>query len=216
MESGGVETRFRYNQDFRSIYAMVPSTIALLLVFIPAILMALEIVREKELGSIVNLYVTPVRGIEFLLGKQLPYVALAMANYLCLVAMAVLLFGVPLKGSVAALTLGALLYVTATTGIGLLVSAFTKTQIAALFGTAIVIMMPATQFSGMLVPVSSLSGGPALLGTVFPTTYFLQISVGAFTKSLHFAQLLPSLLALAAFIPVLTALSLFFLPEQDR
>jgi ribosome-dependent ATPase len=214
--SGIAETRFRYNQDFKSIYAMVPSSIALLLIFIPSILMALGVVREKELGSIINLYVTPVRGIEFLLGKQLPYVALAMANYLCLVIMAVFLFGVPLKGSLAALTLGALLYVITATGIGLLVSAFTKTQIAALFGTAIVIMMPATQFSGMLVPVSSLTGGAAIIGQGFPTSYFLQISVGVFTKSLHFAELSPSLLALAAFIPILTVLSLLFLPEQDR
>jgi ribosome-dependent ATPase len=215
-DAASIETRFRYNQDFKSIYAMVPSTIAILLVLIPAILMALGIVREKELGSIINLYVTPVRGIEFLLGKQLPYVAIAMMNYLCLVGLAVILFGVPLKGSFAALTLGTFLYVTATTGIGLVVSAFTKTQIAALFGTAIVTMMPATQFSGMLVPVSSLSGAAAIIGQGFPTSHFLQISVGTFTKSLHFGDLAQSMLALAAFVPVLTLLSLVLLPKQGR
>lgn len=212
----GIETRFRYNQDFKSVYAMVPGVIALLLIFIPAILMALGVVREKELGSITNLYVTPTRRAEFLLGKQLPYIVLALFNFVGLVLTAVLLFGVPLKGSFVALALGALLYVTATTGIGLLVSAFTRTQVAALAGTAILIMLPATQFSGMIVPVSSLSGAARAIGSLFPMTYFLTISVGTFTKALGLASLLRPLLALAAFIPVLTALAILALPKQER
>ena len=165
-----IETRFRYNQDFDSVYAMVPSSMALLLVMIPAILMAVAIVREKELGSIINLYVTPVTRIEFLAGKQLPYIAVAMGNFVVLFLMALFLFGVPLKGSFATLALGALLYVTTTTGIGMLVSAFTRTQIAALVGTAVVTTVPAIQFSGMLTPVSSLSGAPAIVGQGFPMT----------------------------------------------
>jgi ribosome-dependent ATPase len=211
-----LETRFRYNQDFKSLYAMVPGTIAILLVFIPAVLMALGVVREKELGSITNLYVTPTRRSEFLLGKQLPYILLAMLNYGLLVATAVLVFGVPLKGSLPALTLAALLYVTATTGIGLLMSAFTRTQIAALFGTAIVTTVPAMQFSGLIVPVSALTGGAAVIGKFFPTTYFLTASVGVFTKALSLRDLLPTLLALAGFIPVLAALSIAALRRQER
>ncbi|MGA2792598.1 MAG: ABC transporter permease, partial [Roseiarcus sp.] len=210
-----IEIRFRYNQDFDSIYAMVPGSIALLLVMIPAILMALAIVREKELGSITNLYVTPVTRMEFLLGKQIPYVAVAMTNFGLLSLMAVFLFGVPLKGSFPTLFLGALLYVTATTGIGMLISAFCRTQIAALFGTAILTMLPATQFSGMISPVSSLTGLPALMGRGFPMTYFLKISVGAFTKGLGFGDLAGSLLALVVFIPILTVLSLLLLREQE-
>jgi ribosome-dependent ATPase len=211
-----LETRFRYNQDFKSLYAMVPGTIAILLVVIPAILTALGVVREKELGSITNLYVTPTRRTEFLLGKQLPYVLLAMLNFGLLVAITVLLFGVPLKGSLPALTLAALLYVTATTGIGLLLSAFTRTQIAALFGTVILTTVPAQQFSGLIVPTSALTEGAAVLGTLFPTTYFLRASVGVFTKALGLRDLLPTLLALAAFIPVLTGLSVIALRKQER
>ena len=165
-----IETRFRYNQDFKSVYAMVPSTMAMLLVLIPAILMALAIVREKELGSIINLYVTPVTRIEFLLGKQLPYIAVALVNFAVLFLMALFVFDVPLKGSFPTLALGAVLYVTTTTGYGMLISSFTRTQIAALFGTAILTIVPATQFSGMLTPVSSLSGAGAVIGHVFPMT----------------------------------------------
>ncbi len=210
-----LEIRFRYNQDFESIYAMVPGTMALLLVEIPAILMALAVVREKELGSITNLYVTPVTRLEFLLGKQLPYIAVSMVNFVILLLMAVFVFDVPLKGSLPALVVGALLYVAATTGIGMLISSFTRSQIAALFGTAILTILPASQFSGMLVPVASLEGFPAMFGRTFPAMYFLRVSVGTFTKGLGFADLAPSLIALAIFPPVLIGLSLLFLRKQD-
>jgi ribosome-dependent ATPase len=211
-----IETRFRYNQDFDSIFAMVPSTIALLLVMIPAILMAVAIVREKELGSIINLYVTPVTRIEFLAGKQLPYIGIAMSNFAVLFLMALFLFGVPLKGSFAALASGALIYVTATTGYGMLISAFTQTQIAALVATAIATSVPAVQFSGMVTPVSSLTGFAAIMGQSFPMTYFRRISVGTFTKGLGFDDLGASLLVLACFIPVFMLISLAFLRKQER
>nr|WP_244532335.1 ribosome-associated ATPase/putative transporter RbbA [Methylocapsa palsarum] len=210
-----IEVRFSYNQDFDSIYAMAPGSMALLLALIPAILMALAIVREKELGSITNLYVTPVTRLEFLLGKQLPYIGVAMVNFALLFLIIVFLFRVPLKGSFPALLLGALLYVTSTTGIGMLVSAFCRTQIAALFGTAIVTVLIATQFSGMMTPVSSLAGFPAIMGRCFPMTYFLKISVGAFTKALGFIEMQGSLLTLAVFIPILIGLSLIVLRKQE-
>jgi ribosome-dependent ATPase len=210
-----IETRFGYNQDFKSVYAMVPSTLALLLVLIPAILMALSIVREKELGSITNFYVTPVNGIEFLIGKQLPYIAVGLVNFAVMLLMALFVFRVPLKGSFPTLALGALLYVTTTTGYGMLISSFTRTQIAALFGTAILTFVPAMQFSGMLTPVSSLSGPGAIIGHIFPMTYFLEISVGTFTKGLGFEDLRINLIELAIFIPVLTLMSLAFLRKQE-
>jgi ribosome-dependent ATPase len=211
-----IEIRFKYNQDFDSIYAMVPSTIALELALFPAILMALAIVREKELGSITNLYVTPVTRVEFLVGKQLPYVAVAMVNFALMFAMALLVFKVPLKGSFPTLLLGTLIYVGATTAYGMLISAFARTQIAALFGTAILTVLPATMFAGMMVPVSSLSGMARIMGRLFPMTYFLPVSVGTFTKGLGFSDLAPKLAALAVFIPALTMLSLLLLRNQER
>jgi ribosome-dependent ATPase len=215
-QPASLEIRFKYNQDFDSIYAMVPSTIAMLLALFPAILMALAIVREKELGSITNLYVTPVTRIEFLIGKQLPYIAVATVNFAVMFLMALFLFRVPLKGSFPTLLLGVVIYVTATTAYGMLISAFTRTQIAALFGTAILTVLPATSFAGMLVPVSALSGMAQIMGRLFPMTYFLPISVGTFTKGLGFHDLVADLAGLALFIPVLTLLSLLFLRKQER
>ena len=211
-----VDARFRYNQDFDSVNSLVPSTIAMLLALIPAILMALAVVREKEFGSITNLYVTPVTRAEFVLGKQIPYVVLAMAGFAVVAAIAALLFGVPVKGSIAALTVGTLIYVYATTAYGLLISAFSSTQIAALFGTALLTVMPATQFSGMLSPVSSLSGMGAVIGDLFPMSYYLPVAVGTFTKSLGFAELARTMLILALFVPALLGLSLMLLRKQER
>jgi ribosome-dependent ATPase len=178
--------------------------------------MALAIVREKELGSITNLYVTPVTRIEFLLGKQIPYIGVAMANFSVMFLMALFVFQVPLKGSFLALLLGVLIYVTVTTAYGMLISAFARTQIAALFGTAILTFLPASQFAGLMTPVSSLSGAARIMGRAFPMTYFVPISVGTFTKGLGLADLGNNLVALIVFIPVLTTLSLLLLRKQER
>lgn len=211
-----LEMRYRYNQDFRSLDSMVPGTIPLLLLLVPGILTALAVVREKELGSITNFYVTPVTRVEFLLGKQLPYVALAMVSFFVLLALAVFAFGVSLKGSLLALVAGAFLYVVSATGYGLLISAFTRTQIAALFGTAIASMTVATQFCGLTDPVSSLEGVGRLIGRVFPMTYFLTISRGTFNKALGFGDLGVEFFALAAVIPVGFSISLLLLRKQAR
>lgn len=211
-----VETRFFYNEDFKSVAAMVPGIIGFLLIVIPALLTALGVVREKELGSITNLYVTPVTRFEFLLGKQLPYILLAMVNYAVLVLMAVTIFGVPFKGSFAALTLAALLYVTAATGIGILVSSFTTSQIAALFAAGILTLLPATNFSGLIDPVHSLQGPARVIGNHYPTTYFIEASVGAFSKGLGFGGLLPFIQVLAIMAPLFTLLGLLFLRKQER
>ena len=212
----GVELRYRYNQDVASLQAMVPAVIPLLLVFVPAILAALAVVREKELGSIANLYVTPVTRAEFLIGKQLPYVALGMLSYFALVALAIWGFGVPLKGSFAALTLGALVFVAATTALGLLVSSFTRSQAAAIAGTAIATMVPTVQFSGLTDPVSSLTGVGALIGRIFPATYFITLSRGAFSKALGFRELQAELGPLALAAAALLALSVALLRKQGR
>jgi ribosome-dependent ATPase len=211
-----IEIRFKYNQDFNSIYALVPANLSMLLALFPAILMALAIVREKELGSITNLYVTPVTRLEFLLGKQIPYIAVAMANFILMFLMALFVFQIPLKGSFPTLLLGVVIYVTTMTGYGMVISALTRTQIAALFGTAILTVLPATQFAGMMTPVSSLAVGAQIIGRGFPMTYFVPVSVGTFTKGLGFTDLSGDLLALAVFVPILTLMSVLLLRKQER
>jgi ribosome-dependent ATPase len=213
--SATIETRFRYNPDVRSLPAMVPAIIPMLLLMIPAMLAALSVVREKELGSIINLYVTPVTRSEFLLGKQLPYVALAMLNFLIMTLLAVTVFGVPITGSFLALAVGALLFVLFSTGFGFFASTFTRSQIAALFVTMIGTIIPAVQFSGMLNPVSSLTGVGSLIGHVYPGAYFMAISRGAFNKGLDFHSMAGSFWPLLLAVPVILGLSIMMTKKQD-
>ncbi len=211
-----LEVRYRYNQAYQSLYAMVPAVIPLLLVFIPAILTALAVVREKELGSIINLYVTPVTRLEFLVGKQLPYIGVSMVSFLVLTTLSIWLFRVPVKGDFWVLALGAFLYVSATTALGLLVSTFTRTQIAALATAAIGTLLPTVQFSGLIDPVASLEGVGRWIGQCFPTSYFLVVSRGVFTKDLGLDALAGQLAVLALFAPLLVIVSAALLHKQER
>jgi ribosome-dependent ATPase len=211
-----IQTRFRYNPDVRSLPAMVPAVIPLLLLMLPAMLTALAVVREKETGSIINLYVTPVTRTEFMLGKQLPYVALAMLNFLLMTLLAVTVFGVPITGSFLAMALGALVYSFCATGIGLLASSVTNSQIAAMFFAMIGTMIPAVQFSGLVNPVSSLQGSSRLIGEIYPATHMINISRGAFNKALGFADLYPSMFPMLLAVPLIIGTAIALLRKQDR
>lgn len=211
-----IETRFRYNPDVKSLPAMVPAVLPMLLLMFPAMLTALAVVREKELGSIVNLYVTPVTRTEFLLGKQLPYVALALLNYLLMCAMAVFAFGVPMTGSFFALTLAALLFAVIATGMGLLASAVTRSQIAAMFFAMLGTLIPATQFSGLTDPVSSLEGAGRWIGEIYPATHMFAISRGVFSKALGLHDLAAAYVPLLLAIPVIMGVAIWALPKQEK
>jgi len=211
-----VESRYLYNPDVRSLVAIVPAVMPMLLLMIPALLTSLAVVREKELGSIINLYVTPVTRIEFLLGKQLPYIATSFVSFLLLVAMAVWLFNIPLKGDVIVLCLITLLFVTFSTSFGLLASVFTNSQIAAILLTTIGTMVPAIQFAGMITPVSALEGAGRVIGELHPISYFLTASRGIFSKGLGFETLDFAVFAIAISIPITLWLATVLLRKQER
>jgi ribosome-dependent ATPase len=210
-----IETRFRYNQAFLSVNAMVPSVFMLMLCLIPAIMTAIAVVREKETGSIANFRWTPITRLEFLLGKQLPYIGIALVNFVFLFLIAIFVFGVPLKGPFLTLLGGTIVYVVATTGFGLLISSFTRTQIAAVFATAILSIVPAVNFSGMFAPVSSLSGTAKILGLSFPSAWYQPITVGVFTKALGMADLWRNVVAISGLAIVFLILSLLLLRKQE-
>jgi ribosome-dependent ATPase len=194
-----IENRFRYNQAFKSIFAMVPITIVMVLVLIPAVMATIAVVREKETGSIANFRSTPISKFEFLMGKLVPYVVIAMVAFTIMLLMALFLFNVPVKGSSGALALGTLLYVFATCGFGQLISTFTRTQVAAVFATTVLAIIPTVNFSGLLTPVSSLTGAGRVIGLMFPAAWYQPISVGTFTKGLGYSDLWFNALMLAVF-----------------
>ncbi|MFA5901020.1 MAG: ribosome-associated ATPase/putative transporter RbbA [Hyphomicrobium sp.] len=210
-----IEVRFRYNQAFLSIYAISPGVLMMMLIMFCTMLTALGIVREKELGSIINLYAAPASKLEFLLGKQLPYIGIGAISFAMLTTMIVLVFRVPMTGSFLALASGAVLFVGAATSFGLVISTFVRSQIAAIFGSAIIVTIPTVNFSGMMYPVSSLEGGARLIGTLFPSLYFQRISAGVFNKGLGFSELYADHLALAAFCVVFIGAATLLLRKQE-
>lgn len=215
-ESFRIQTRFHFNQDLESASAIVPGIIAMLLSVIPSILTAVGVVREKELGSITNLYSTPSGRTEFLAGKQIPYIVIGLINFFSFLVISYLLFDVPVKGDFLSLLLGSFIFIAASTGFGLLVSAFTNTQIAALVGTFIITIINAMMFSGFLQPVSSLVGLGKYIALTFPTSYFMKVSMGVFTKGLGFKELITSYLYITAFLLVFFITSTLMLRKQEK
>ena len=213
--SVNIENRFRYNQAFKSVFSMVPSVIVIVLILIPAIMATIGVVREKETGSIANFRSTPISKFEFLMGKQFPYVVVGMLAFILMVLMAFFVFHVPVKGSFGALALGTLLYLFSTCGFGQLVSTFTRTQVAAVFATSVLAIIPTVNFSGLLVPVSSLTGPGRAIGLAFPAAWFQPISVGTFTKGLDYSDLWLNGLVLVVFAVGYFTAAHTFLRKQE-
>jgi len=211
-----IETRYRYNPDVKSLPAIVPAVMPLLLLMFPAMLTALAVVREKELGSIINFYVTPTTRTEFMLGKQLPYLLLSLLNFAMMLLLAVTVFGVPLTGSLAALTVAMVLFSLSATGLGLMASALVRSQLAAMFFTMIGTMLPAIQFGGLINPVSSLEGAGRWIGEIYPASHMFTISRGVFNKALGFADLGASFGPLLLAPVVILGLAIALLRKQER
>ena len=212
----GIEPRFMYNQDFDSINAIAPGVMMLVLMMIPAMMSAVGVVREREIGSIANFYASPAAVAQYLIGKQLPYIAVGMVNFAAMMLMIIYLFGVPLKGSFAGLAVGTLLMVSASTALGLLISCFVRSQLAAIFATAIITMIPAQTYSGFLYPLSTMEGGALVIGKTFPSSWYYTVSVGSFTKGLHTADLLHEYAAIAAFAATSLILACLLLKKQEK
>ncbi len=200
-----VEVRYLYNQSVKSVWSIAPKLLMAIMMMSPPFLTALGIVREKESGSIFNIYASTVSRGEFLLGKLLPYLAISSLNVLVLWALACFLFGAPFKGDPLFFLAAAVLYVGCTTGIGLLVSAAVRTQVAAMMGTMILTVVPAVLYSGILIPIPSLSAAASVIAHLLPGMYFADIVTGSFLKGVGLAELWPQVLALAAYAAALYA-----------
>lgn len=163
-------------------------------------------VREKENGSIFNIYASNVSRGEFLVGKLAPYVAISSVNILLLWLLAVLLYQVPFKGSLLFFLPATLVYVLCTTGIGLLVSVLVRTQVAAMIVTMVVTMIPAVLYSGLIIPIVSLGSGARLVAQLMPAMYYTDIVVGCFLKGVGFMSLWRPLAVLAGYACLLFAI----------
>ena len=214
--AAGIEVRYMYNQDFNSINAIAPGVIMMVLIMIPAMMAAIGVVREREIGSIANFHASPASTSQYLIGKQLPYIGAGMVNFISLALMMVFWFNVPPKGSLIALLLGTFMVVCASTAVGLLISCFVRSQLAAIFAAAILTMLTTVNYSGFLYPLSTMSGSAYVIGKIYPASWYHNVSMGGFTKSLGFGDLQQEFLVMATFALTCVALACVLLKKQEK
>ena len=212
LTSGGlpvaVEGRVWFNPSLETKNSLVPGLLVISLMFYPSLLAALVVVREKERGTIFNLYASPVARWQVVLGKAVPYIGLAFLVYFLLLALSLFVFHVRFVGDPAVLTVAALLYITASIGLGLLISVLTTTQVAAMLVTFIALMTPSILFSGLVTPISSMEPSAQALSKLIPASYFMAMARGVFLKGLGFEEYAGDLLTLAAFAVAVYAIAI--------
>ena len=211
-----LEVRYLYNQSVKSIWSLAPKLIMVILMISPPFLTALGIVREKESGSIYNIYSSTLSRGEFLIGKLAPYVGISILNALVLWMLAIWLFAVPFKGPPVFFFLATVMYVICTTGIGLVVSVLVRTQTAAMIVTAIFTIVPAVLYSGILVPISSLTQAAQIIAHALPAMYYTDIVLGCFLKGVGLASLWLELLVLGLYAAVLFTVGYLMFSKRPK
>lgn len=211
-----LEMRMLYNQSGKSIWSMAPKLIMMVLMMTPPLLTAVSVVREKERGSILNIYASTVSRAEFLLGKLMPYAGISMVNGVFLWGIAVFYFEAPFKGSFGFYLLATFIYSFTTTGIGLVVSSFVKTQIAAVVITMVVTLVPAILFSGMLFPLSSMGPEAQVIAHLAPAMHYGKIIDGAFMKGIGLDRLWSSVVSLLIYALALFLVAYYFFTKRPQ
>ena len=194
-----LEVRYLYNQEVKSIWAVAPALIMFILTLSTPLLMALSVVREKETGSIYNMYASTVSRGEYLLGKLLPNIGIAAINSVALWLLAVFWFGAPFKGGLAFFACATLLYIVCVSSIGLLISLLVRTQMAAMIISVVFSTIVSMQFSGLIAPVFSMSGANYVIAHLFPPMYFNTVLQGTFLKGVGLEVLWVNLLVFIAY-----------------
>lgn len=192
-----------FNAELKSVNFIVPGLLVTTLMFYPALLSTLAIARERERGTILNIYSSPTAGWEYLAAKRIPYVLISLVNFAVLFGLARLLFGVPFRGSFTFLAVATVVYLLCSVEIGLLVSLLVRTQVAAMLITFVGTLIPAFLYSGFFVPLSSMDVAARIESYLFPARYFMIISQGTFLKGGGWGDLWPELLAMLGYFAVL-------------
>lgn len=202
-----VEPEVRYNPSLKSINFVAPGLIAVILMAFPPMLSALAIVREKERGSIQQIFVAPVNAWSFILGKLIPYVVIAFGELLAVMAVVRYWFDVPLAGNAALYILAAIPYVIGTVAIGLLVSTVTRSQLVAMLLTIVLTLMPSFLFSGFMFPLFSMPEVLQSYSYAFPARYFTDITYGTWLRGVGIEVWGQQFLTLVGYMVVIVSLA---------
>jgi ABC-2 type transport system permease protein len=195
----GLETRVWFNPALRSADYIVPGLFAVILMAFPPLLTALAVVREKETGSIQQIFVSPIRPWQLIAGKMAPYAAIAFLQMVMILVAGLWWFELPFRGSIPLLLGASAVYVLCTVGIGLLISTVTRSQLVAMLLALVVTLMPSFLFSGFLFPIFTMPDMMQLYTYLFPARYFIEISRGVAMKGVGIEVLWPQLLVLAGY-----------------
>jgi len=200
----GIESRMIYNPRLESAYNFIPGVVALILMLISAMMTSLTIAREKELGTMDLLLVSPLPPLIIILGKVTPYILLSFLNAVMILAMGYFVFDVPIYGNVFLLMGLCILYLATALALGVLISTKAPTQQAAMMGSLFSLMMPTMLLSGFLFPISSMPKLLQIISNVIPATYFIEILKGVMLKGVGMSVIwFPSM--------ILLLMTLFFL-----
>jgi len=218
MAAGRVELvpRVWYNPDLLSRWFYVPAVLAMVLMLVTMILPSMAVVREKEIGTLEQIIVTPLRSWQLIVGKLAPFVVIGLLDMLLITALARFLFGVPLRGSLLLLTLLTLLFLLNTLGFGLLVSTMVATQQQAMMTCIYILMVPMIYLSGLIFPIENMPLGFQYATYLIPVRYYSNILRGVFLRGSGIGVLWPEALALVAIGgSVLTLAALRFRKSLD-
>jgi ABC-2 type transport system permease protein len=197
----------RYNPENITAYNIVPGLLGIVLTLTLVIQTAIGVTREQERGTMEHLLATPVQPLEVMVGKLAPFVIVGLIQTALILAVARLLFGVPMAGGWAGLSLGVLLFILGSLGLGFLISTITRTQLQAM-QLSVFYLLPSILLSGFMFPFRGMPEWAQWLGTFIPVTHFLRVVRGALLKGQSLADMTPSLLALAIFFCAVAALAL--------
>jgi len=210
-----VQIRYLFNESLKSSYALIPGLIAIVLLMNPAVLTALAITREKEFGTIYNIYSSPIKKWEFLTGKIIPYLIISVINFVIIITSIRLIFHIPMKGELINLIPGTFIYILINVSIGLLVSSVTRTMVSAQIVTIIITVIPAFLYSGLLIPVSNLGSEAQVMAHIYPTMHFMNIIHGVYLKRLGLNQLMLHVLLLILYFIILFSIAILVFRKRE-
>ena len=197
----------RYNPENVTAYNIVPGLLGVVLTLTLVMMTAVGVTREQERGTMESLLATPVQPLEVMIGKLAPFVIVGLIQTMIILSVARFLFGVPMEGGWPGLILGTILFIIGSLGLGFLISTLTRTQLQAM-QLSVFYLLPSILLSGFMFPFRGMPLWAQWLGTMIPVTHFLRIVRGALLKGQDFADMGPSLLALAVFVCTVAALAL--------
>ena len=202
------ETRMRYNPEQKAVFNFVPGVMTLILMLVSAMMTSITIAREKELGTMEVLLVSPLKPLQIILGKTMPYLALSLLNAAVIVLLGLLVFGMPMRGSVLLLAGECMLYMFVALSLGIFISTRAKDQMTAMFMSALGLLMPTMLLSGFIFPRESMPQILQVIGVAIPATWFNTIVKGIMIKGVGLEVLWKQTLILGGMALVFLALSM--------